>query len=858
MKVLKKWSITTKSMANTISKKTIGAGIIVLVFLLLVFIPVSQVVTENPTHTANTGELTQDSAIGQTFVAKGKNVSDIAIKFATYSGRTNTENVVMSLYTWEPFEKVREVTVPAANLNDNQLYRFSFDPIADAAGRTFFVVVTSPTSTKGNAVTVDIHGQDPYIDGTAFIIRGNSTSLDKSAIEKSGKPTIDLAFATYEKVSLWRHVIHQGRLFFRSFIAGWGEHKEEYGVWGIVLIPAIIFLLLVRQVIVYPREKISYKTVIFLIFIAAVLIRLVYAKKLLITSDEGNYLYDAWLVHYGTLAGGDGYVKTLLPILWTSMWQFMFGNTVFAGRLASVVAGALTVYPLYIIGREAVNKKVGMIMAAIWGLCGAPIVFTIYVHTQSVAILLTLTGIAVLWGTLNNKFFKGTAKGYLFAGACIAMGVISRKSMLAIGLTILLLIIFESPTNKDRIKRTLWVGCGFGIVLACLLVWAYLTYGTQGIWEALGVNSAEDGLAGIEPSELEKVRAYSIRGMTPIFREALPLIFLAVSGVGLVVEQLLFAFFSLAAASRRKLIDPVISYAFTKVAWIPSLVVYWWAWTFFSEQERGDYMVFGMRSLWFVGAFALVVMMILPRVESNPTFLERKPIRRLWTLLLLSPVWILSFVYFYSNWIKFHANYLGEFLPPLVVSAGLGVWGWYRTIDGLDIPRLSAQTLTLVKRLLGVASAVIILWGMFVANYVTYVFEHTGTFKVSAVQKAAAFAQSHIPYDQTIFTGAAVVPYVSGHRITLDIAHPRWYAYEFARKDVDRIGTFLPPAPVMEEAFHHTTWVLMDEQTKFSFLMEYGAIEQDLHDNFVSVQGIENGSNTLTFYKRVKDYTPAP
>jgi len=96
------------------------------------------------------------------------------------------------------------------------------------------------------------------------------------------------------------------------------------------------------------------------------------------------------------------------------------------------------------------------------------------------------------------------------------------------------------------------------------------------------------------------------------------------------------------------------------------------------------------------------------------------------------------------------------------------------------------------------------------------------------------------------------VPYLSGHRTALDIAHPRWYAYEFTRKDTDRLNTFLPSAETMVQAFREAEWFLLDKQTGFSFLMEYSEIEGALEAEFVAAKGIENGSNTLTFYRRIK------
>ena len=87
------------------------------------------------------------------------------------------------------------------------------------------------------------------------------------------------------------------------------------------------------------------------------------------------------------------------------------------------------------------------------------------------------------------------------------------------------------------------VGVGFLIIVGILLGSATLVYGQEGFWEALGVNSAEDGINAVTPEEVDNVRAYSLRGMTPFFRESMVLILLAVIGLGVASERMIRAAF---------------------------------------------------------------------------------------------------------------------------------------------------------------------------------------------------------------------------------------------------------------------------------------------------------------------------
>lgn len=212
--------------------------------------------------------------------------------------------------------------------------------------------------------------------------------------------------------------------------------------------------------------------------------------------------------------------------------------------------------------------------------------------------------------------------------------------------------------------------------------------------------------------------------------------------------------------------------------------------------------------------------------------------------------WIGGLVFFYMNWIKFHANYISEFLPPLVIISGVAIPEVWRRLTVLG-ERGKNIAGTILRVFVMSIFTLVFSWALFVSGYVTYMFEHTGTFKQSALNEAAQWAVENIPAKEPIFTGAAAVPYLSGHHTALDIAHPRWYAYEFTRKDTVRLNTFLPSAEEMLEAYRSANWFLHDKQTGFSFMMEYSEIEAGLEKDWERVHGIENGSNTLTFYRRI-------
>lgn len=771
-------------------RSTTYALLAISLLAILLFIRVPAVGEYQPTYTQNSGEITGDTFVGQTFVASKNHLSSIGILIATYSGRNNTHPVIFHLKeSADSPDDIFTTTVDPQKFGDNQFYDFSFPAIAHSKGITYFFSLTSPESVRGDAIAVQVSAQDPYPAGVAYV-RG------------SGRQAMDVAFRASYNVPFGLHAVAALRTSAREYATP---------LWFHAFLTICICVAFTWWVIRTP--KINHVRLILLgLAIAAFIIRFMYARSLPITFDEGNYLYDAWSMLHGRLAGGDGYVKAPLVIAWIALWEALLGHTVMAGRIASIIAGSALIYPIYILTKTLWNQRAALLSAMVWALMGSAVVSTIYVHTQSVAIFFGVSGLTLLAYSLKER--GGRLHWLLASGIVIGLAVASRKSMLGLGLTVILLLLTLSPSWKARGRNTLFVGIGFLVVLALFFTFAYTVYGTEGIIEAIGINSASDGVSSIEESQVEQVRAYSLRGMTPFFRESLPLILFSLLGFGFSLKK--------------------------KILWIIPLVVWWWAWSFFSEYEGEAFMRYGIPLLWQLFWVLLIVAALTPSLRQSADEGEKSRLAQA----LIGPVWIGSLAFFYMNWIKFHANYISEFIPPLAIGGGVGIFYFIEHAKRIRIPEL--------RWIILVIFAFVGIWSATVSNYITYLYEHTGTFTQAAAQEAAQWALEHIPNNKEIFTGAALIPYLSGHRVSLDIAHPRWYAYEFVRKNPKRLNTFLPPADEMVRAFRNADWLLLEGQTGFSFLMEYSEIEKGIETDWERVQGIENGSNTMTFYKRIK------
>ncbi|MEK7499257.1 MAG: glycosyltransferase family 39 protein, partial [Patescibacteria group bacterium] len=694
--------------------------------LLALFIKVPEVGENMFATTGNSGEITGNAIVGQTFVASQNNLKSIGVLIATYSGRDNTHPVIFELKKFVGDSvALRSVTVTPNNFGDNQFHDFVFDPITDSAGKSFFFSITSPESVHGDAVAVNVNTNDPYHSGVAYI-RG------------SGRQSIDLGFRALYNVPLGIHVVRTVRQSVHTFIATWQDSRHVYALWAGAFVPIFGFILFAWYLFA-AKQIVRTRYILFALTLIAFCMRYIYASSLPFTVDEGNYLYDAWALLQGIFAGGDGYVKAPLVILWIAVWEAILGHTALAGRVSSAVAGAGLVFPIYILVKTLWNKRAGFLSAGVWAVCGSAVVATIYTHTQPVAIFFGVTGIAMLAYALKEK--SGKLKWLLFAGLLIGLAVASRKSMLALGVPVLLLLLALSQTIKQKVKNTIVFGMGFLIVLALFFTFAYSVYGTEGIVEAIGINSASDGISSIEDSQIEQVRAYSLRGMTPFFRESLPLILLSLLGVGFSLKK--------------------------KILWLIPLGIFWWAWSFFSEYEGEAFMRYGIRQLWWLFGILILASAALrtpPSLplkrggdDASPPFQGGVGGGASVASGLLATLWVGSLAFFYMNWIKFHANYISEFIPPLVIMSGVGIEYFIecaRAINARWIKRLVIASFIIIPG----CSAV-------VSNFITYIYEHTGQFSQRAAQEAALWASENIPKDEPIFTGAALIAYMADRHV---------------------------------------------------------------------------------------------
>lgn len=121
-------------------------------------------------------EITAERAVRQVFVSPRNGLNRLDVYFQTYF-RTNTHPVTVRLLQLAPGSdplapgtEQFSATFDPASLLAQGWRVFNFAPLPDSAGQTYAIVIESPESVPGNAVTVGgMIGANPYAPGPAFV-----------------------------------------------------------------------------------------------------------------------------------------------------------------------------------------------------------------------------------------------------------------------------------------------------------------------------------------------------------------------------------------------------------------------------------------------------------------------------------------------------------------------------------------------------------------------------------------------------------------------------------------------------------------------------------------------------------------
>jgi len=200
-------------------------------------------------------------------------------------------------------------------------------------------------------------------------------------------------------------------------------------------------------------------------------------------------------------------------------------------------------------------------------------------------------------------------------------------------------------------------------------------------------------------------------------------------------------------------------------------------------------------------------------------------------------LWLLTLVGLYVGWPTFLPEYFIDFFVPTLLLAALAI---------AEIQKHWPRW--------GLGTVAVILIATIGSMWSAYAKPWTGMFTKEAAREAAVLLQQYVPADEPVFTAAVIVPYLSGHDVMFNIAHPLWYRYDFippATKEA-----FLPPRTIVENELREgkTQWVLVEHLTDYAYLRSESRLISLFEQKWEQVTTIPNNtgfrSNTLKIYKR--------
>ncbi len=172
-----------------------------------------------------------DRTIGQSFVAPRDKLNRVDLLFQTYN-RKNTGQVNLRLLELpasldHPLQgaEVFSATFQADSVRDQEWRTFNFPAVSHSSGKNYFILLQSPTSEPGNAITVGGFDKDVYPFGSAFV---------------GGKPIpADITFRACFQMSPAEKLQHLSEQITRHRPALWGSiifYGVLLGIYGGLLV----------------------------------------------------------------------------------------------------------------------------------------------------------------------------------------------------------------------------------------------------------------------------------------------------------------------------------------------------------------------------------------------------------------------------------------------------------------------------------------------------------------------------------------------------------------------------------------------------------------------------------------------
>lgn len=251
------------------------------------------------------------------------------------------------------------------------------------------------------------------------------------------------------------------------------------------------------------------------IFLAAFLIRLIYLLQFRssplffypMVDEQWHYQWAKEIIG-GNFWGSEAYFRGPLYPYFLALLLKITGDSIFWTRLLQMIFPSVSASLLYLIGRHALSKKVGIIAAFGFALYGTMIFYDAMLLIESLFIMLNLGGIYLMLKYRRESSLKIWA----LTGLIFGLSAITRPNVLLLSPLFLLWIYLNFSEIRERFRRLAIPGVFFlammipilGVTLRNYLVAgeAILISSQGGVNFYIGNNRDAEGLTMLMP-ELE-------------------------------------------------------------------------------------------------------------------------------------------------------------------------------------------------------------------------------------------------------------------------------------------------------------------------------------------------------------------
>lgn len=376
-----------------------------------------------------------------------------------------------------------------------------------------------------------------------------------------------------------------------------------------------------------------------------VLLRVIYARSLPITNDEGAYLYDSLQVTWGLTPYQDFLTKGPFLIYTLALGTKIFGASLWVGRGLAILSSFLTGLLIFLLARKIFSgmfsERAVLFSALLFFIFPTVAYYTSYTHLQVFQIIcVTLSFLILLKAPESLSSQKKVSwKKFFLHGFLLGIAFFVRKTSAGLLLVTFstIFLLFKYPLLRQKINAFLFSLVGFVITFLTVFIPAYYYLPKSKALDVVGAEvlkqatsqKAALGLSGI-PSFLVGLLSEFLSEVPSLIEDGKLLTFLA----------LIFIIYLVVNSKKNRLVwFPLI--------WFLTLGLVYLVWIKF----RTPYFTEFLPPLALMGGASLE---FLWRKASSVKSVELKPI-----FVLLAPLFLTSFSQTYKN------PYTGS-IPPNV------------------------------------------------------------------------------------------------------------------------------------------------------------------------------------------------